>query len=110
MRYFMPFIALFVFTACLKEELKLPKRDFGGLQIGAAGIGEKYDQQTFFKLRTNEITKSNSKFIWDLAFENGEEGVHLLLNSSKKMYVYMTDETDLDNVLKSSSYENHKRL
>lgn len=103
-------IILLLCTSCLKEEIPVLKKERGDLQLGQTPIGERYENQTFFKLRTGEITQKKSRFIWDIAFENGEEGNHILLNTSKNMYLYTTDKTELDEVHSSNPYKGSKNF
>ena len=41
-----------------------------------------YQNQIFFNIKNNNFVAENLKSEWDLAFENGDEGFHITINSS----------------------------
>lgn len=86
-------------SSCLKEEFPVPKKDLGGAQVAEVEMGNDYKYQIFFDLSTGKVTGKNSKYIWDIAFENGVNGKHVIINNGKNMRVFTTNETTLDNVM-----------
>lgn len=106
--FLLPLFTFFMF-ACTKD-IAIAPHDKGGIQVGASSIGEKYHFQSFFQLSTNKVVATNSKFLWDLAFENGPDGKHIVLNSSKNMYLYTTNETSLNDVTSISPYQANKTM
>ncbi len=92
-------ISVFFLSSCLKEEFPIPKKDLGGLQADQVEMGNGYENQVFYDLSTHKITGKNSKYIWDIAFENGTNGKHIIINNGKNMRVFTTQETVLDNVM-----------
>jgi len=98
------FLVSVFFSSCLKEEAPLPPPSLQGtVETNQIPMGKNYDKQFFFDLGTNQIVSSNSKFIWDLAFECGLEGYHIFLNTSKFMFAYNTQTTDFEAVTSADS-------
>lgn len=93
------FLSIVLFSACLKEELPVPKKDKGGMQTAQVEMGNDYENQIFYNLSAHKVTKKTSKYIWDIAFENGSNGKHIIINNGKNMRVFTTNETALDNVM-----------
>ena len=86
-------------SSCLKEEFPVPKKDLGGLQTAQIEMGNNYEYQIFYDLSSHKITAKNSKYIWDIAFENGTNGNHIVINNGKNMRVFTTQEIELENVM-----------
>lgn len=90
-------------TSCLKEETPKEKRLHEG-QIVAIPMGIDYRHHVFFNLYENKIVETKSKDVWDIAFESGASGQHVITNTSKYMFVYETDKTNLSEVVSKYGY------
>lgn len=72
-------------SSCLKKELALPAPLPGELETVQIAIGYPYVNQVYYDCESNSIVASNSKYDWDLAFECGGEGYHVVLNTALGM-------------------------
>jgi hypothetical protein len=95
---------LLLLSSCLKEEDPVTPPDFlGDVETATIPMGKNYEKQFFFDLGTNQIVASNYRSEWDLAFECGAEGHHILLNTSKLMFAWNTGITDFYAVTSADS-------
>ncbi|MFT3885819.1 MAG: HmuY family protein [Flavobacteriales bacterium] len=98
-------LAPVLFTACLKEELPVPKRTASDTVMeGVACIGSSYADQVWYDIRTNRIVSTNSKMDWDLAFESGADGWHVRLNGSRFMRATPTGRADITGAVDTTGY------
>lgn len=106
MRNFLLLLTLLAFslTACKPEELPAPKHEQGEALVNDAAMGEKYEYQVFYSLSQNAVISRNLKTDWDIAFENGAEGFHVILNSAKFMAAFNTHETQMQSVTDTAGY------
>lgn len=104
MRFLILIISLLVFSSCLKEELPIPKTNLGGIEPVVVDIKNDYPYQAFFQLSSGEVTGQNTKEDWDLGFENGAEGQHIIINYSRNMFVYPTGKNYLSEVQTPAGY------
>ena len=74
---------ILIIVSCKKEELPVTKHDAGNVITSSVDLGDTYKWQIYFNLESNSIVSQNIKTIWDLGFENGENGSKIVLNSSK---------------------------
>lgn len=82
-------------SSCEIEEKAVPKPIVKpGVENNEVAMGNNYKYQIFFDLETNKAVAQNAKKIWDLGFECGADGFHVVLNSSKSMFAYNTHVTD----------------
>lgn len=93
------FIALLpIVSACFKKELPVPKpvsAQVPGATTSQVVIGSDYANQIYYDLETNTIIRQNNREVWDLAFEAGDNGFHVLLNESRVMAAAISPETDI---------------
>lgn len=93
------FIALLpIVSACFKKELPVPKpalEPVPGATTSQVVIGSDYANQIYYDLETNTIIRQNNREVWDLAFEAGDNGFHVLLNESRVMAAAVSSETDI---------------
>lgn len=82
-------VALF-FASCMKDELPVLPHDPGNVTTATVNMGADYSRQLFYDLRTNTVVGQNLKTAWDLGFEAGPAGNHIVLNSAKAMYAANT--------------------
>jgi len=87
------FLVGLVLISCEKEELPVPPHEPGESQFQEVGIGADYGQQLYFDFETNSVIKSNHKTAWDLAFESASDGNKVILNSSRGMAVYPSEQS-----------------
>ena len=81
-------LSLTVIFSCEKAELPVPKHDPGKVINASADMDPDYKWQLYYDLKTNKVVGKNLKTAWDLGFENGANGFHIILNSAKAMYAY----------------------
>ncbi|HSG68039.1 MAG TPA: hypothetical protein VK994_04980, partial [Bacteroidales bacterium] len=98
-------IMLVFLSSCFKEDEKILPHDPGGLEDVQVAMGGTYSQQVYFDLGTGESISSNDKDIFDLVFESGEEGWHVLLNSASFMYAAKTGNKDFDAPIDTTGYD-----
>lgn len=84
-----------LFTACLKEELPVPRADRGGAVEAQVCVGALYEDQAWYDIGTNRIVASNNKMVWDLAFAGDANGWSVRLNSAHFMRAKATGQTDI---------------
>ncbi len=87
-----------LFTACQKEELPVSKIDRGAVITRTLDLGLNYKNQIWYKLNSNKAVNTNSRNDWDLAFESGDKGNHVLLNSAKLMFAACTKKQNFADV------------
>ncbi|WP_190277188.1 HmuY family protein [Taibaiella lutea] len=90
-------LSLFVtlLSSCEIDEKAVPKPAVKpGVANNQVAMGNNYKYQIFFDLETNKAVAQNAKKVWDLGFECGADGFHIILNSSKSMFAYNTHVTD----------------
>lgn len=94
----------FFLAACSPEELPAPKHEQGTALVNEAAMGENYEYQIFYSLRQNAVVAKNLKTDWDIAFENSDEGFHVILNSSKFMAAFNTHNTQMQAITDTSGF------
>ena len=82
MRKLFIYIIILSFFSCEKEEIAISPHSPGNIQTNQIELGTDYRFQTFYDLGSNSIVSNNLKTEWDLAFESGINGYHIILNSS----------------------------
>ncbi|HLV41422.1 MAG TPA: HmuY family protein [Brumimicrobium sp.] len=110
MRFTILFIGAVLLSSCLKEELPVPKREVGNLTTAEVNIGSDYGFQVYFDFSTNQMTGKNAKDIWDIGFESGDEGKHVIINTAKNMFVYATNEVNLADITSQNGYLNDPKF
>lgn len=83
-----------ILGSCFKKEIPV-ERPTSGAETSQVEIGSDYANQIYYDLETNSILRQNNREVWDLAFEAGDNGFHVLLNSSKIMAAALSSETDI---------------
>lgn len=81
-------------TSCTRREIPITPHHAGGVITATAELTANYKYQVYFNLEHNAIVGSNLKTIWDLGFETGVDGYHIVLNTSKSMFVLPTAKSD----------------
>ena len=87
-------ILLPVLAGCFKKEIPVEK-PVSGAATSQVEMGGNYANQIYYDLETNSIIRKNNREAWDLAFEAGENGFHVLLNESRIMAAAVSGETDI---------------
>lgn len=78
------FFVLILFS-CKKEEIPVKKHLPGDAIINSFEMGSDYRKQAFFDLKTNTFVSQNLKSSWDLGFESGGNGTHIIINTANAM-------------------------
>jgi hypothetical protein len=83
-----------VFTSCFKEDDKIEPHDPGDAKTVAIEMTNTYTYQVYFDLSSESVVSTNEKKAWDLGFECGPGGWHIILNTSNFMLAAKTGLTD----------------
>ncbi|PHR49811.1 MAG: hypothetical protein COA32_01370 [Fluviicola sp.] len=97
-------------ASCLKEEIPVPKQEPGDVITSEVNMSSDYKWQIYFNLKENKVVGQNIKTTWDLGFESDPNNHRIILNSSKSMFVYPTNETDFQLVDDTAGYTANKKL
>ena len=95
-----------VLGACFKKEIPVEKPTSGAITTQIE-LGEDYANQIYYDLETNSIIRQNNREIWDLAFEAGDNGFHILLNESRIMSAALSNETDITALISDAGLSYH---
>jgi len=87
---------LIILLSCESEDLALDAPKPGDIETMQIEIEYPYLNQVYYDCGTNSVVSQNIKYDWDLAFECGVEGFHIILNSSKGMYAKNLKNVELD--------------
>jgi len=87
---------LIIFISCETEDSALDPPKPGDIETMQIEIEYPYLNQVYYDCGTNSVVSQNTKYDWDLAFECGVEGSHIILNSSKGMYAKNLKNVELD--------------
>lgn len=88
-------------SACDKGEIPVQKPLSSAATIQVE-MGADYGNQLFFSVENQEVVRINHRENWDIGFENGENGNHIILNSSKMMSCAKTTTGDLTQINSSA--------
>lgn len=108
-------ISFFIFTlctilfSCKKAELPVPKHDAGNVTTSTVNMDASYKWQIYFDLKTNSVVGQNLKTAWDLGFENGAAGFHVVLNTAKFMFAYNTGDTNFSAIVDTIGFALNKK-
>ncbi len=91
---FYSILGMFI-SSCLKEEIPVAKHEAGDVITSSVNLSSNYEWQIYFNLEENKVVGQNIKSSWDLGFESSANKEAIILNSSKSMFVYPTDELDM---------------
>lgn len=97
------------FISCKKDELPVPKHEAGDVITASVNMDPTYKWQIYYDLKTNSVVGQNLKTAWDLAFEADANGFHVILNSSKAMYAYNTNNSVFNEVTDTIGFEINKK-
>ena len=73
-------------SGCLKPELPLNPHQRGSVTEVEVTMESNYKYQVYFDFSTGAVAGQNLKMDWDLGFETGDKGHHIIVNSSKAMF------------------------
>ncbi len=82
------FVGSLFLSSCKKDELPVPKHLAGNVITSTANLESTYKWQIYYDLETNTVVGQNPKALWDLGFETSTDGFHVILNTSKTMFVH----------------------
>lgn len=74
---------LLLLVGCQKDELPVEPHEPGPLNTNEVVMGPGYGMQLFYDIGTSTIVSSNHKNAWDIGFESGEDGWHVVLNTAR---------------------------
>ncbi len=93
-----------IISSCEKEEKPIDPHETGDSLTSSITLGYYYKKQAFFDLETNAMVSENNRNDWDLAFECGTSGYHIILNSAKFESLAATGEVALSSVVDTVGY------
>ena len=79
------------FLGCEKPEKPVVPHETGESITSLIELGSDYSKQYFFDLYSDQIVAENFRSTWDLSFECGALGNHIILNSSLLQYAAYTE-------------------
>ncbi|RYD58185.1 MAG: hypothetical protein EOP56_04495 [Sphingobacteriales bacterium] len=92
-----PYLVLIValcLTSCMRKEIPAAPHVAGDVTTATVDMNEDYKWQIFYSLKNNEIVSKNLRTDWDLGFECGASGYHIITNTARFMFAYNTGKTD----------------
>ena len=114
MKFILSLLVIAVLFSCEKAELPKPFSAGPSANTVSVTMGSDYSNQLFFNLESGSVVSHNNREIWDLAFQSGENGRMIALNSAKFMAIGKTAETDLNAVNTGTAvdwiYDNQKGM
>ncbi len=93
---------IFIFSACLKEEKPVLPPKQGDIETKQIEIGYPYKYQVYYDCKSNEVVRMNNRFDWDLSFESGKDGFHILANTARGIFISNLGEIDFETIIDSS--------
>jgi len=78
-------VSVVTLTSCLKDEIPVAQPDPGNVILNSYEMGVDYRRNAYYDFETNTFVKEHLKTDWDLGFETGTNGWHIVLNTSKSM-------------------------
>tara|TARA_Y100000022_G_scaffold169031_1_gene154395 strand:- start:4098 stop:5057 length:960 start_codon:yes stop_codon:yes gene_type:complete len=103
MRKLFIYIIILSFFSCEKEEIPISPHSPGNIQTNQIELGTDYRFQTFYDLGSNSIVSNNLKTEWDLGFESGIDGYHIILNSSTYSSLAYVDNVSFYDTISTSN-------
>ena len=76
-------VCLVCLNSCEKDELPVLAHEPGLGIVTQLNMMQDYRYQLFYDLGSNSVTSQNIKTDWDLGFEAGDKGWHVVLNSAR---------------------------
>jgi len=98
-------LMVFILSSCFKEDEKITPHDPGDVSEAEVAMTQNYSEQVYFDLSSGMSISSNKKDIYDMAFENGDEGWHVLLNTASFMYAAGTGTDDFNAPIDTTGYD-----
>jgi hypothetical protein len=98
------FFVVWCFSSCEKEEKPISPHKSGDTITNSVSLGTLYKKQAFFDLESNRMVSENNRNDWDLGFESGAAGYHVILNAAKFMSLAPTGETALSAVVDTAGF------
>jgi hypothetical protein len=99
------FVVILFLTSCFKEDEKVLPHDPGDVKTVAIELTRDYRYQVYYDLGSGEVVSTNLKNQWDLGFECGVEGWHVILNTSNFMVAAETGLTDFSLPIDTAGYQ-----
>ena len=91
-----------VLTSCFKEDIPIVLPTPGSASVMQIPMGENYDHQVYFDLKTADTSGSND-YDWDLAFESGVNQFHVFINGGSQALVSNKGVVSFASVLDTTS-------
>jgi hypothetical protein len=75
-------VGIMLFASCEKKEIPVPPHEPGDMVVDRVEMNPDYRYQIFYSLSDTSVVSQNLKTDWDLGFECGASGWHMILNTS----------------------------
>ena len=95
-------------TSCIKEEIAVKPHDSGNLKTRVIALSSDYHNQVFYSLLNDSVISTNSKFIWDIAFDASDNSSNVYLNQANFMYAQKTNEKNISELNDTSGFSKYK--
>ncbi len=103
-------LSLLLLSACMKDELAVPRAPRGDATEIQVCMGPGYQQQVWMKLQGGEVVSTNPKTAWELAFENASDGWRIMLNGSRLMTTWNLGDVDITQAMDTAGMHNARRI
>lgn len=104
LRFYALGFGFLMLSACMPEELPVPKPQPGPVQQAGVDLGTTYAWQVYFDLETNRNVASVPRHSWDIGLACGENSFHAILNSGKLMAAASTGTKSFHDVNDTSGF------
>ncbi|MEZ5083049.1 MAG: HmuY family protein [Bacteroidales bacterium] len=91
-------VLMILLSSCFKEDERVKPFPRGNVITRTIGLTQYYTYQIYFDLEDSTEVSTNNKNEWDIGFESGTEGSHIILNSSAFMYIGNSGSSDFEAV------------
>jgi len=81
-------------SGCFEEDERIIPIPINEIEIP----NSMYEYQTYFNISNQSVVATHHYSDWDLGFESGENGFHIILNYARYMYAGNTYRTDFQNI------------
>jgi hypothetical protein len=97
--------SVFLLSSCFKEDERITPHDPGNVKTEEIELTKDYRYQVYFDLGAEQVVSTNLKNEWDLGFECGPKGWHIILNTSNFMVAAKSGLVDLSLPIDTVGYK-----
>lgn len=104
MRLYTVLLLVLIVAACEPEEIPIDPIPAGSTETVEIEMGSDYNNQLYYQLSSNSVIAQNDKTEWELGFENGSDGWHVILNDALFTGVKYIDEILFDATVQPDTF------